>query len=569
MQDDEGRFVLTYNGEIYNYLELKQELESAGLRFRGSSDTEVILRGYKHWGLDCLKKLNGIFAFAIWDRREKTLLLARDPVGVKPLFFSEKDGRFLFASEIKGILSQAEVSREYDEEAIFDFLHFNYVAAPRTGYSSVRQLMPGECVLVNRNGIHSHSIKSIEWPEHRSSVMQANVAEAFWETFRTRVQAQTMADVPVGAFLSGGLDSSAVAAALKQNRCNVTLFHARFEGDYDESPAARATAKALGMKLVELQPEADARDLPQLISKHLEEPTADSSALAMYLLCRETAKHSKVALSGDGADELLAGYETFRATLLSRKLSGGIFGLPLALARRISRFIPPADTRYSFQQKWERFFLHAGKPFPFDHANWRTIFHDGLKRYTLDPGFLARQKNRDPARKYAAFANELPGSASLLDRMLHMDFSFYLPNDMLVKVDRMSMAHGLEVRVPFLDLEMIQAGRALPDGWKLRGKQRKVVLRSGLESRIPAEVLSLPKAGFNFPVEKHLRTTWWELIQDLLATYRNEISNYLQPGKVVAMLQAHKELRRDYRHELFGILMFLLWIHNSKTEWKN
>jgi asparagine synthase (glutamine-hydrolysing) len=573
MADPERRYVITYNGEIYNYRDLRKTLEEIGSRFIGTSDTEVILHAYRNWGIAALEKLNGIFALAIWDSRERSLLLARDPVGIKPLFYSNQSGKLIFGSEMKVLLSHPEVSREVDPEAIHSFFSYNYVPSPKTGISGIHQLEPGHFLLaqggkpvLKKEFSAFREVPTTEIFPKSESELHDKVQE-FRSRLHQTVNAQTIADVPVGGFLSGGLDSSAVADALSKNASKVQLFNVRFKNSsYDESATAKEIADILRAPLVQIDTDADIRDLPKTIAMHLEEPTADSSAIPMYLLCQAASRHVKVALSGDGADETLAGYETYRATMIASRLKSKAFSLPFQCGKLLARHLPVSDKKYGLKQVLSRFLDNAQKPFPLDHSSWRTILTQNQKRKIYSDQFLAQTAHWDPYASYGAPLQEIPYDADLLTKMLHMDFRFYLPNDMLVKVDRMSMAHGLEVRVPFLDIEFVRYCRSLPSELKLRsGKSRKFILRESLRQSLPDRILNLPKSGFNFPIELYLRDEWYSLFMDTIRANQHQVGQYLKISQVEALLKAHRDKRADNRHELFGILMFSLWLDHLRT----
>lgn len=568
MTDPSGRFTIVYNGEVYNFIELRQELQRLGHSFRGGSDTEVVLAAFAEWGVSSFSKLNGIFAFAVWDRKKQRLILCRDPVGVKPLFYASGTHQITFSSEIKAILGSGHVSREIDPDAIADFFRQNYVSQPSTGFLQIRQLEGG-----NYLEAHAGEIQIYRYTHFQEvpSMHERDWLEEFRSRWEKTIAQQVVADVPVGAFLSGGLDSTAVAQALRATRqCGVKLFSVRFANpEYDESTIAAATAKHLGIPIEIIDAREDMDDLPEKISPHLEEPTADASALAVYLMCKHASQRVKVALSGDGGDELLAGYETYRASQFTERWKTHRAKHLWSIARSLGAYLPSKDERYSTQQILNRLTFGAALPFPLSHASWRTIQYPETASQLFGEAIQNKATGLDHLARYAATAQSLPAGADSLSRLLHMDFSYYLPNDMLVKVDRMSMAHGLEVRVPFLDPELVRFFRAVPSNWKLRdGKVRKFLLREYLKKAIPEETLRLPKAGFNFPVEGWLRGAWGDRLLDLLRDHKHEIAPYLRPSAVEELLQKHRSRKFDYRHELFGILMFAFWIKNRKEAWQ-
>ncbi len=571
MFDAEKTCVVTYNGEIYNYRELRRELVALGFCFVSQSDTEVLLNAYRAWGTTFPNRLNGIFAFALYDFRDRSLLLARDPIGVKPLFFCDDGNTVTFASEIKALLLNPDLDRRIDETAIDRYFCFNYTPAPSTGLTDVRQLEPGFCRHWTASGSTELRFRRLDGEEDLSGLTEADARAMLDDQLTAAIRRQTVSDVPIGSFLSGGLDSAAIAYGLGQDRdARLNLYHGRFRHQaYDESGSARQIAERLNLPLVEFDVEGDVDALPQIVSRHLEEPTADASSIPFYLLSKATAERVKVVLSGDGADELLAGYATYQATLLASFLSRMHATVLLGGLRLASRLLPVRDTRYSLRDTVRRFATFGVDPFPRHHCSWRRIFSPDARRRIYVPQYLERLGSEDPIVAYSAVLGDGPACPDRLAQALWMDLKFYLPNDMLVKVDRMSMAHGLEVRVPFLDLELVSKLISLPSKFKLRGGfQRKYILRRVLESVFPREILRRPKVGFNMPLEVYLRTSWGDLLMDVVASTKDELGQYLSPKIVSTLLSQHREGKADHRYELFGVLMFGLWLYNMKHEWK-
>lgn len=560
------RYAVVYNGEIYNYQELGKELEALGVKFRGRSDTEVLLRAFEAWGVASFARLNGIFALALWDKKEKALYLARDPVGIKPLFFSDNGRDLFFASEVKAILASSAVNRAHDDDALVDFFCQNYVAHPKTGWKAIRQLEPGAYLKVIGGKIEKILFTSFsEVPEKTDS---KNWEDEFRQRWEAAVKRQTVADVPVGAFLSGGLDSTAMVKALKaQGKEDIKLFCVRFpDASYDESHTAQDTARAMGLPLELIDIPDDLRDLPQKISLHLEDPCADASSLAVYLMCREASRRVKVALSGDGGDELFAGYDTYQASLFSAKLHTHLFRPALSLGKVLAHLVQSEDHRYSKRMVIDRFLSGAGHRFPLNHASWRTINYPATRKMLFGPAIAARAQEERYLEQYAEAAKEF-ATSDRLTQLLNMDFKYYLPSNMLVKVDRMSMAHGLEVRVPFLDIDFVRFARKMPSNLKRAGKSKKEILKRYLKGTVPEQTLRLPKAGFNFPIERMMRGAWGDLLLDTAKGFRTEIEPYLKIEALEKLLADHRNQKMDYRFELFNALMFALWVKNSKTTW--
>lgn len=568
---------ITYNGEIYNYRELRKTFSDLGYQFRTSSDTEVILAGYELFGAEILNKLNGIYAFAIWDLQKRELLIARDPLGVKPLFFYFDRDKLIFGSEIKAIFCDPEVPRDFDSQELDHFFSFGYTGAQGTGYSHIKKLRPGFFIHFSSNGLSETQYHFWQFDQRRfQDKSEPQMIEEFSQQLVASVNMQTVADAPLTSFLSGGLDSSAIAWALSQSdqKDAIKLFTFGFSDKaFDESDTATTTAQHLGMHHSVLIGDQYFRDLPEKVSYFLEDPMADSSSLAVYLLCKETAASNyKVALSGDGADELLAGYPTYVATLLSNQLNrlgaSSIFGI-------LSPFVnllPQGDSPYSLYQKVNRFLDYAPRSFPENHASWRTHFSGNLKAKLYSRDFLSQITTIDsPIYQYAEYASQGDGQTWLTQAQV-MDLTYYLPNDMLVKVDRMSMAHGLEVRVPFLDKDFVSLCLSLPDQMRMKSSfahfNKKYLLKAAMKHRLPSEVLSKPKQGFRVPLHSLLKKYWIDQLLDLFATHRHEGGQYLNYESVASLCQNFKNGAFDCSYELFDILMFLYWIHHGRN-WDN
>jgi asparagine synthase (glutamine-hydrolysing) len=571
MTDETNRFVITFNGEIYNFQELRSLLERSGHRFRSTGDTEVVLTGYKEWGRDVVQRISGIYAFAIWDSTDKTLFLARDPLGVKPLFYSLAGDSFRFGSEIKALLRDPAVDRRFNFVGLDAFLTFGYTPAPRTGFESVSQLQPGHTALVSGRGVEFQRFWQSPYTESEIDLSPAEAESEFTALLDRITGSQMISDVGVGAFLSGGLDSAAIVRSMiGADAGPVRAFGVGLDWHaFNEIDRARQTAQALGVdfsdQIVGL---ADAGILADL-SRHLEEPTADSSCLPMYLLCKQAVQHFKVAMSGDGADEILAGYGTYSATLAARYYRM----LPGFVRRKIisplAALIPRTNAKYPLEDIVSRFLYGAELGPGLDHSAWRVIFNDPMKDCLYAEEFRSRVTNSAPLQQYADYIEEVPAARGTLAGLLHADTSFYLPNDMLVKVDRMSMANGLEVRVPFLDVDMVRYCASLPNAYKLRhGHVRKHVLRESLRESVPGSILRAPKSGFNIPVDQWMRGYLREMLFDSLESVRDDLAIFLQVNEVKRLADEHRSGRNNAGHVLFVVMMFCLWLHNVANAWK-
>ncbi|XPV77165.1 MAG: asparagine synthase (glutamine-hydrolyzing) [Desulfovibrio sp.] len=495
-----GKVTITYNGEIYNFQPIKKELEDLGYSFESTSDTEVLLYAYMQWGEKCLNKLNGIFAFAIWDERHQTLFAARDHIGIKPFFYSTYKGVLTFSSETAPLLALPDFNRDHDPYGLDYYFTYSYIPAPYTGYKHIQQLGPGQCMTVKNGKVTVSTYWTMPIGQPRMRATEADMLAGFDAQLRAAVSRQMVSDVPLGAFLSSGVDSFAVVRAMQKNgHKDVKAFSIGFgRPEYDELPNARIAAEALGVNLTATQfQEADVALLKDIVP-HTCDPFADSSAMPVYQLCQMTSEHVTVALSGDGADEMLGGYEVYTANKLARIYRF----IPEALRRNIVKplvaLLPDKNAKYTLREKGGRFVFGAEQGLTRGHASWRVIMTPEMKKELYTPEFYEEVKDHDPVAPYAnAMQNGLDAGLEPLEAALYADMVFYLPSDMLVKVDRMSMAHGLEVRVPLLDREFIDYCWSLPPEMKINGKVKKYILRKAISDLYPEELNRLPKSGFN------------------------------------------------------------------------
>ncbi len=556
MTTPEGDLWLTFNGEIYNHADLRADLIHRGYHFRSDTDTEAILLGYQEYGLDVVHRLNGMFAFGLWDARQGRLWLARDRLGIKPLFYAQFGSVLLFGSEMKAILAHPAAQRRIDPAALDLYLSLNYTPAPYTMLQGVRQLLPGQWLVAQRGdaGVKLTDYWDVDYSE-RSSLSETEAQQRFEHLLHQAVQRRLMADVPLGAFLSGGVDSSAVVAHMRRDSEDVRTFSIGFsESSFNEAPYARTVAEHLHTQHHEQIVTPDLAGILPKIVWHAEDPLADSSCVPVYYLAEMTRQHVTVALAGDGADEILAGYPTYIATEWARRVAW----LPHTpgLTARLLALWPPSEAKISRRERLARFAAGVGLPWRHAHAVWRQIHTAQQKRAITAPGILP-----DSPRLFDIYDDYYARSTGLdrLDDLLYVDTRFYLPNDMLVKVDRMSMAHGLEARVPFLDHTLVEFVATLPPNLKLRGGVGKYILREAMRQHLPTTTLNRPKAGFNIPVSRWLRGDLADLLGDTLAPQRLNAVGLWQTEAITAMLDDHRARRADYGHQLWGLLTFMLW----------
>ncbi len=565
MVDESGRIVLSYNGEIYNHLELRRELEGRGVRFRTRSDTEVLLAGYVAWGEGVLDRLSGMFAFALWDERDETLLLARDHLGKKPLYWTSlADGGVAFASEPDALAACPGVDVRVDPRAAAGYLSVGYVVGEASILAGIRRLAPASKLVWRRGGAPRTSrywdLASVWAARGLDGRGEPELAEEFRGLLAGAVQARLESDVPLGTFLSGGLDSSTVTALVARERPSVRTYSIGFaEASYSELPWARQVASALGVSARERVVAPEDAGLLLEVAASLAEPFADTSILPTFALCKIAREEITVALSGDGADELLAGYVTLAADRLHRRLS--VVPRP---ARRALRgaldLLPESRRKVNWLFKAKKF-LAADRLDACDaHASWRMLAPTDAALRLLAPevvpaGFDAFEPFRRAWDEGAALRP--------LDRLLYVDFATWLPDDILFKVDRASMAHGLEVRCPFLDRRLIEFAAGLPPRLKLGSRRGKVLLRRAAAGLVPDAVLHRRKEGFNSPVSAWLAGSWRDLVEDAFSARSLEATGLLARAEVERLWQEHLGGRRDHGYLLFAVLMLVLWSRRS------
>ena len=547
LANENGRITVVQNGEIYNYRELRLELERAGHRFSTSGDTEVLAHLYEERGDHFAERLRGMFAIALWDSEQGRLLLARDRYGIKPLYYRETDSELAFASELRA-LPRGEI----DLDALEAFLAFNSVPAPLTILREVRKLPPGH-VLVWEDGRSELTRYARPAPATAAEVRddeEAELVEELRARLRDSVRAHLVSDVPVGVLLSGGIDSATLAAlAAEETSEPLRTFSIGFEErSFDELGDARLVAQRYGTRHRELVLRPDAALLLPALADAFDEPFADSSALPTYLVSQLAADHVKVALSGEGGDELFGGYYTYAADLLSQR-TGWIAPLVRPLVERL----PSSSARASFDYRAKRFVRAARLPPLERHHGWKEIFsRDARAELT------GRRDDFDPVDLLRARFAETEG-AELLARLQDVDLGTYLVDDLLVKTDRASMAHSLEARVPFLDPVVTNFALGLPTRHKVRGLRKKVLLRKAAAPLVPAELLRRRKRGFSIPAAAWLRGELEPFARETLSAEALRRQGFFQPEAVSRLIDDHVAGREDLSRQLWGLLTFTLW----------
>ncbi len=550
---------IVFNGEIYNYQELRRDLEELGYQFYTNSDTEAIVHAYDRYGSDCPKYLRGMFAFAIWDGRKQELFLARDRVGKKPLLYAQVGDEFLFASEFSSLLLHPRLSRDIDLRAIDYYLSFMCVPAPLTAYQHIRKLEPGHSLRLHNGEI---TIERYWQPDFskKLDISEEEAGEQAIALLRDAVKVRLMSEVPLGAFLSGGIDSSAVVALMaEESSTPVKTFSIGFEEqDFSELHHARRVAEHVGADHHEFIVRPDALEVLPVLVEHYGEPYADSSAIPTYYVARETRRHVTVALNGDGGDESFAGYERYAAMSMAEKYYRIPALLRNSVIQQAANLLPSSETKRSRVRDAKRFLKAASLPRVERYLRWVSVFDSAAK---LD--LYSDQFRQQTAGMYAGDALEpwfaRANGAGIVDASLLTDIMTYLPNDLLVKVDIATMAVSLEARSPFLDHKVIEFAASLPEKLKLRGLTTKYLLKRVLRKLLPAENLDRRKMGFGVPIGHWFRGNLQPFLRETLLSEKALGRGLFRPETIKQMIELHTRGERDYASQLWTLLMLELW----------
>ena len=567
MTNEDGTVWLIFNGEIYNFQELLPALEQAGHHFRSRSDSEVIIHAYEEWGVECIRRFNGMFAFALWDRRKRRVLIARDRLGVKPCYYWSDGTYFAFSSELKSLLAFPKVPRTLNLAALQTYLTYEYIPAPESIFQGVQKLLPGHFLDIRLDG-SSQGCKTADWHPQRywdvsfartgNTEREEDYVQELGVLLKQAVARRLVSDVPLGVFLSGGTDSSSVVAMMAETSpTRLKTFSIGFEEKtFNELGYARIVARHFDTEHHEELLRPDINALLQHVADALDEPFADASALPTYLVSQAARKHVTVVLAGDGGDELLAGYEWYRA----QKLAAATFDrLPSGTRRQLSELaarIPPTAKKKGALNMARRFLDVASLPPEMQHTRWQTFWREAELADLLS---IAPQE-RIPALDWRILELfRASGSQHALDQQQYVDIKRYLPDDILFKVDRMSMANSLEARGPFLDYTLVEFAARLPPHLRLHNLTNKYLLRQMIASKLPYETLHRPKLGFNIPYKLWLRKELRGLLLDALSPKRLSQQGLFQPAYVQKLVSEHLEGIRDHAHKLWQLLMFQLW----------
>lgn len=552
--NEDGTVVTVCNGEIYNFRELRSELSAEGHRFRTQSDTEVIVHAYEQWGDDFVARLNGMFALAVYDKSESRLLLARDHLGIKPLYYADTAEGLVWGSEVKALLASGRVSRKLDSDALGQFIAWEYCPGESTLLQTVRKLLPAHVMTQDLRSGRRRMKRYWRLPEGaREECDERDWLQRIDETLHRCVRRQLVSDVPLGAFLSGGVDSSLITAAMG----DAVTFSIGFEdAGYNELEYSTRVAHHLGVRHVTEVITPRALDLFDHLMHFMDDPIGDSSIFPTYLVSRLARQHVTVALSGDGGDELFAGYETYRAQGFARFLDRMPDGLRNAMLQPVAQ-LRPARTKKGWLNKAARFADGALLDPALGHARWRMFLGESMQSrlFTRD----AAGAMTTPAGAHIAQLFDEAGAREPLSRSLYVDLSSYLPDDILAKVDRMSMAVSLEARVPFLDKEMVELAVAVPDRLKLRGGVSKWILKRVAERYVPPAIVHRPKEGFSAPLRNWISGAYRGLMGELLCEKRIRQEGLFNWAEIERMRDAHLAGRRNFSHQLWAVMMFQAW----------
>ncbi len=561
MWDETNRWCIIFNGEIFNFKELRQDLANRGIVFSTESDTEVLLKLFIREGESCLNQLNGFFSFCIYDKAEQSLFLARDRYGVKPLYYLIDEDKFLFGSEMRAIVSYG-IDKEIDYESLYTYLQLNYIPAQETIFTNVKKLLPGHSLRVKAGKLSIQKYYSIPYdPAKLQSTPSYSEAKAtFSKLLEESVQRRLVSDVPLGAFLSGGLDSSVITGLASRHKPDLQTFSIGYRDEkfFDETRYAKLVADHFKTKhtVFALSNQEMYAHLHDILDS-IDEPFADSSAIAVYMLSRETRKHATVALSGDGADELLGGYNKHAA--FYRSLNPGIQEKTAAALGPLWALLPKSRHAplSNLVRQLDRFAKGANLTSTERYWQWATLASEAQADRLLKPEL---QMHSAYFSRKRALLKSIPTPETINDILL-TDMNLVLPNDMLTKVDRMSMAHGLEVRTPFLDVNVVNYLFTLPDSYKIDGVMRKKLLRETFKDMLPAELYQRPKKGFEVPMLKWLRNDMKHTIQkDLLSR------KFIEEQGIFNYSEIHKLKRRlfalspgDVHARIWGLVVFQWW----------
>ena len=554
-----GDVIIAFNGEIYNHLELRRELEQLGHTFRSHTDTEVALEAFLEWDLECFQRFRGMFAIAFWTESQKRLVVVRDRLGIKPLYVARKAGNFYFGSEIKTLFVHPEIERRIDLKGLDCYLALNYVPCPHTLVEGIEKLRPGSWFEWKSGQERSGNY----WNLPRSARTDWDLPAASEELDRLlqeSVKEHLLSDVALGVWLSGGIDSSTILHyASRATSAKLRTFSISFKGrSFDESSYISEMVRAYGTQHEQLDLSQDLalEEAIEEFAYYSDDPNADAGALPVWFLSKLTRQGATVALSGEGADELFGGYLTYRADALSRRMRH----LPqsmIALASSVSARIPVSDEKIGFEYKAKRFLNGSLMRPERAHVFWNGTFEDAEKRRLIREHLPA---GLDP------ILDKAKAAGNDLSAFLWFDQKYFLPDDILAKVDRMSMAHSLEVRPPFLDHRVVEFAGSLPEKLLIQGKRQKLILKELMKSRLPSSILQRKKTGFDIPAHEWLRGPLRSLLVETISSGLREHAGLFQRAAIEGILKSHLQRTENLGYHLWGLMILFLWMKRWKIE---
>ncbi|MFO7889326.1 MAG: asparagine synthase (glutamine-hydrolyzing) [bacterium] len=557
LSNEDKTITIVFNGEVYNFPVLKKQLQNLGHRFKTSTDTEVIVHGYEEWGEDVCKKINGMFAFALWDGKKKKLMLARDRIGIKPLYYYQDGEKLVFGSEIKTILQCDNLDKSIDLVALNNFLTFEYIPSPRSIFKNIHKLEPGHWLTWSHGQLNDSSYwdfvpRKKFW---KASEAQQRMQEIMQDSVRLRL----ISDVPLGAFLSGGIDSSiTVASMARLMEKPVKTFSIGFkESSYNELDYARAVSEMYNTEHHEFTLKANALELTEKLVKQFDEPFGDFSIFPTYLVSKMARDFVTVALSGDGGDELFAGYDTYRAHMFAQRIYKWMPGK--SMFNYLADKIPPTEQKKGFINSYKRFVQGTWLPESLYHARWMIFLQQQERARLLSDDVLneiSDYKHYDFIQRHA---EKLDENTDDITRMGYIDLKTYLVDNILVKVDRMSMANSLETRVPFLDHRLVEFAFSLPPHLKMKLLKTKYILNKTFWNYLPREVQNRDKQGFSIPIKNWIKEELKPMMTDLLNESRIRQQGFFKPEYVAELMNTHIKGKENHSHKLWALMFFQQW----------
>jgi len=557
ISNEDGSIWIVFNGEIYNHVELRNKLIKKGHKFQTKCDTEVIVHAYEEYGEECPKKLNGMFGFAILDLKKQILFLARDRLGIKPLYYYHDSKKFAFGSELKSILQVPNIPREVDLRALDLFLTFEYIPSPYSIFQGIRKLPPGHSLTLKDGRINIREYWDLDFDE--KDIPEGELCEQLLELFQDAVKIRLMSDVPLGAFLSGGIDSSAIVAMMSRVMDRpVKTFSIGFKEDtYNESHYAQQIANHFNTEHHVEIIEPNALELAEKLVGFLDEPFGDFSIFPTYLVSKMARKHVTVSLSGDGGDELFAGYDTYIANKAGRAYERLPRLLRNAMHPILSR-IPPTEKKKGLINRAKRFVEGMELPADLEHTRWMIFLQEGEKNKLYSDDLQDTLNGSDSFEFIRNYFNRV-NTSDPLNRQLYVDIKSYLVDNILVKVDRMSMATSLETRVPFLDHRFVEFSATIPSRLKLQGKNTKYLFKKAMGDVLPPQILNRSKEGFSIPIKNWLKEDLKPLMLEVLDQQKIKREGFFNTNYVEQLKKEHLSGKENHSHRLWSMMVFGIW----------